>query len=311
MTPERRMKSSEISDLILEVADRQHGVASRRQFLDAGVSRHAIDSRIRSGRLVPLYPGVYSALRTSDSSARWMAAVLCGGPGSLICRRSAACLWGFGPPERQTSVLRGFNKKLDAPAGARLLAARGLLVHRTRTLMPEDIASKDGIPVTSVARTLLDLAMTSRNQLEEFFDSAARCRLLRREELLRVLDRGPGWNGIGRLRVLVEEWDPLLATSRSGLEMEFLGLCRRSKLPEPLMNSRLAGHEVDFLWPTEKLVVEVDGFSFHSGQDAFESDHARDADLAMAGYRVLRFTYRKVTLEPEFVTTRVKALLAQ
>lgn len=76
------------------------------------------------------------------------------------------------------------------------------------------------------------------------------------------------------------------------------------------MNSRMAGYEVDFLWPLEKLVVEVDGFEFHSGQAAFEADHVRDADLAMAGYRVVRFTYRKVMFEPAFVTSRLKALLA-
>lgn len=304
------MKSSQITEVILGVTEGQHGVASRGQLLAAGLSRHAIDSRVRTGRLVAVYPGVYSTLRTTDRCAAWMAAVLSGGPGSLVCRRSAACLWGFGPPDHRPSVLRRFNRKSDSPGSARSFASGDISVHRTRALPARDIASKEGIPVTSVARTLLDLAGTSGNRLDEFFDSAARSGLLEREELLPVLDRGPGWKGIGRLRHLIEEWDPLLTTSRSDLEMKFLRICRQSQLPEPHMNSRMAGYEVDFLWPLEKLVVEVDGFEFHSGQAAFEADHVRDADLAMAGYRVVRFTYRKVMFEPAFVTSRLKALLA-
>jgi len=207
-------------------------------------------------------------------------------------------------------VLRRFNRKPDAPGDARSFASGEISIHRTRTLPARDIASKDGIPVTSVARTLLDLAGISGSRLDEFFDSAARSRLLERGELLPILDRGPGWRGIGRLRHLIEEWDPLLATSRSDLEMKFLRICRQSQLPEPRMNSRVAGYEVDFMWPQKQLVAEVDGFEFHSGQAAFESDHIRDADLAMAGYRVVRFTYRKVMFEPAFVTSRLKVLLA-
>lgn len=304
------MKSSQISEVILEATEGQHGVASRRQLLAAGLSRHAIDSRVRTGRLITVHPGVYSTLRTTDKYSMLMAAVLSGGPGSLVCRRSAACLWGFGPPNHRPSVLRRFNRKPDAPGDARSFASGEVSIHRTRTLPARDIASKDGIPVTSVARTLLDLAGISGSRLDEFFDSAARSRLLERGELLPILDRGPGWRGIGRLRHLIEEWDPLLATSRSDLEMKFLRICRQSQLPEPRMNSRVAGYEVDFMWPQKQLVAEVDGFEFHSGQAAFESDHIRDADLAMAGYRVVRFTYRKVMFEPAFVTSRLKVLLA-
>ena len=304
------MKSSQISEVILEVTEGQHGVASRRQLLAAGVSRHAIDSRVRTGRLITVHPGVYSTLRTTDKCSTLMAAVLSGGPGSLVCRRSAACLWGFGPPNHRPSVLRQFNRKPDAPGDSRSFASGEISIHRTRTLPARDIALKDGIPVTSVARTLLDLAGISGSRLDEFFDAAARSRLLEREELLPILDRGPGWRGIGRLRHLIEEWDPLLATSRSDLEMKFLRICRQSQLPEPRMNSRVAGYEVDFVWPQKQLVAEVDGFEFHSGQAAFESDHIRDADLAMAGYRVVRFTYRKVMYEPAFVTSRLKVLLA-
>ena len=224
MTGRQRMKSSQISEVILEVTEGQHGVASRRQLLAAGVSRHAIDSRVRTGRLITVHPGVYSTLRTTDKCSTLMAAVLSGGPGSLVCRRSAACLWGFGPPNHRPSVLRRFNRKPDAPGDSRSFASGEISIHRTRTLPARDIALKDGIPVTSVARTLLDLAGISGSRLDEFFDAAARSRLLERDREAQASDRRVGSTaGYIPVRSRNEVSEDLPTVSTSGTTHEFEG----------------------------------------------------------------------------------------
>jgi very-short-patch-repair endonuclease len=114
---------------------------------------------------------------------------------------------------------------------------------------------------------------------------------------------------VGRLRELIDSWDQTIERSRSNLELEFVRLCRRASIPEPEVNSRLAGYEVDMLWRSQRLAVEVDGYGFHQNRQEFEKDRARDADLTLAGFRVLRFTDRKILYEPEFVASRLRGAL--
>jgi hypothetical protein len=162
-------------------------------------------------------------------------------------------------------------------------------------LHPEDRASHDGIPVTSVARTLTDLAkLVTRRQLER---AVERAELLGRFDLAavdRLIARNPD--------------DP--ACRCSELERRFLELCRRAKLPPPAINSFIAGFEVDAAWPSRRMVVELDGHEFHRTRAAFERDRARDAALQVAGYRVLRITYRRLQRQPEAVIVQLRALLA-
>jgi very-short-patch-repair endonuclease len=112
------------------------------------------------------------------------------------------------------------------------------------------------------------------------------------------------------LRQLLTEWDGRSAPARSVLEEQFLDLCRRTRLPLPDVNTRIEGFEVDFAWPAQRLIVEVDGYAFHGGPAAFERDRARDAALALAGWRVLRFTWHQITREPERVAAVIRGSMA-
>jgi len=186
----------------------------------------------------------------------------------------------------------------------------GVTVHRTRSLHPEDRALRDGIPVTSVARTLLDYAeVVYPPRLARAFEEADRLRLVDMKALERLMARSHGRHGLVPLQALVSEaWRPLPET-RSELERVFLELCRDAGLPAPQANVMLAGLEVDALWPRERLVVELDGFAFHRTRAAFERDRRRDAALQLAGYRVLRLTARRLAEEPAAVVGLVRSLL--
>jgi len=162
---------------------------------------------------------------------------------------------------------------------------RGISVHRSRTIHAADATHRDRIPVTTALRTVLDLR-----------------RVLPRKQWEAVVDQARG-KGVP-VDDLIDE-----APTRSVLERRFLRLCRCHRIPAPKVNVRIGRFVVDFLWPEHRIVVEVDGYKFHGGRQSFEADRERDAELAVQGYRVLRFTYRQVTEEPAKVAARLSALL--
>jgi very-short-patch-repair endonuclease len=231
-----------------------------------------------------------------------MAAVLASGPSALLSHRSAAALWDLLPTSKTL---------VDVTAVRSDTAGRtGIAIHRVKQLHPHDCALRDGIPVTSIARTLLDLATVALpRQLERAVEQAE---LLGRFDLGAVdalIARSPGRPGLALLREVLKAYrEPAL--TRSELERRFLELCRRAKLPPPAINSFIAGFEVDAAWPSRRMVVELDGHEFHRTRAAFERDRARDAALQVAGYRVLRITYRRLQREPEAVIVQLRALLA-
>jgi len=164
------------------------------------------------------------------------------------------------------------------------------------------------IPVTTVARTLLDLAeAVDERTLEGAFNEAGRLRLLKMAELERVYARGHGRRGLKPLRHLLEEGRP--STTRSGLEDRVLSLCREYGLPTPETNQVVLGREVDAFWPDQKLMVEADSFQFHGHRAAFENDRARDAAMQVGGFRVVRLTRRRLDREPARVATELRLLL--
>ncbi|HEX8688884.1 MAG TPA: DUF559 domain-containing protein [Solirubrobacterales bacterium] len=168
-----------------------------------------------------------------------------------------------------------------------------------------------GIPVTSVARTLLDLAeVVDERQVERTFEEASRLRLLEMRALEDVYARGHGRRGLKSIRPLIEA-ARMPDTTRSPLEDRVLALCREYGLPLPATNVGVLGHEVDAFWPREKLMVEADSFSYHGHRAAFERDRARDAAMQAEGYRVIRLTHRRLEREPETVARELKRLLAQ
>lgn len=163
--------------------------------------------------------------------------------------------------------------------------------------------------MTTGTRTILDLsAGLARRDLENAVARAERANLVNRSELLAMLDRNPGHAGVAALRAILHEGaDPAL--TRSEAEERFLSLIRRAQLPVPRVNVRVGAWEVDFLWHTERLVVEVDGFAFHSSLQQFESDRRRDAGLTARGLRIMRITWRQLTTEPEAVLVRLAQAL--
>lgn len=274
------------------MAARQHGVVTRRQLIEAGVPAHRVDRRVNARRLRTVHAGVYLVGPLEAPRAREMAAALACGPGGVVSHGSAAWLWGQAGAGR------------PAPAPPHVIARGadcrrgGIVVHRILTLRADESTRLDGIPVTTPARTLLDLAatMTSR-ELERALAETIALRLARPKGIRAVLDRHPRSPGAGVLRGLLDAGEAP-ARTRSEAEERLLALVREAGLPMPLVNARVEGFEVDFLWPDARLVVEVDGHAFHGSTPAVERDRRRDARLLAAGYRVLRLTWSQIHDEP-------------
>jgi len=190
------------------------------------------------------------------------------------------------------------------------LSRPGIVIHSVRTLDARDCAEEDGIPVTTVARTLLDLAeVLPLRQLHRAYEAAERLRILDLRAVAGVIARSRGRHGLRPLRALIEESRLPEPAARSELERRFLDLCHEAGLPRPAVNALIAGFEVDAVWPAERLVVELDGHEFHRTRAAFERDRARDTALQLAGYRVIRLTQVRLTSEAEAIAGAIRALL--
>lgn len=284
------------------LAERQHGVVARRQLAALGLERGAIDARVRIGHLRVLHRGVYAIGHGPLSiRSRWLAAVLACGDQAVLSHRSAACLWGLvRPPRGSIDVTNPRNSR--GPAG--------ICQHRSKLASDERVVEVR-IPVTSLPRTLLDLAEVLDNDgLRRAFEEADRLKLLRMPELERVCARAGRRKGLLALRRLIEEaTEPV--TTRSPLEDRFAEFYRDhlADLPAPLTNISILDHEVDAYWPSHRLAVEMDSWEFHSHRAAFEHDRARDAAMQAAGYRVIRLTHRQLESEAPRIATQLHKLL--
>ncbi len=184
----------------------------------------------------------------------------------------------------------------------------GVRFHHTKALDSLDLRCKRGLPVTSPARTLIDLAaVMNERALERSVDEAILRRLIRERELVDALDRTPRRPGVGRLRRLLG--DSLVhGAGRSDVERSFRRLVRAAELPTPDFNVRLGPYELDALWRDYRLAVEIDTYRFHGGRAPFESDRIRDANLS--DLKPLRFTDRRLARHPEAVVATVARELA-
>ncbi len=233
-----------------------------------------------------------------------MAAVLALGPGALLSHHAAASLWDL-------TVPRGGRVDVTAPDRNGRERRPGIDVHRSRIPDPESTVHAR-IPVTSVARTLLDLAgIVDRGALQRAFVRAERLQALDLRAPERVLERSNGRRGRRALAALAGFNLSAAARAFSELELLLLDLVRDRGLPTPQVNALVEGYLVDAYWPEAKLVVEVDGYEFHSDREAFERDHRRLGRLTLADYQVLAFTYRQVVDEPEWIVGAIRRLLGQ
>jgi very-short-patch-repair endonuclease len=262
---------------LLAVAARQHGMVTTAQLAEARIGRRAVARRIAKGWLVPQFRGVYQVGPVQAPRGLEMAAVLATGPGSLLSHDTAAALWGFRPLQNGPIHVTTTRDRRPRP---------GIRTHRTTRIHSLNAAVLHGLPLTGAQRTLQDLRTALSNAEHE--------RATEQAEILGLIEHQPG----------IEP-----ALTRSEAERQLLRLVRKARLPMPQTNVRLHGCEVDFLWAAQKLVVEVDGFAYHRTRQAFERDRRRDAQLAAAGYTVVRFTWRQITEEPEAVVAQLAVLL--
>jgi very-short-patch-repair endonuclease len=284
------------------VANQQLALITTHQLHVAGVSRGEVRRRVEAETLHRRYRGVYLVGHSIPlPGARELGAVLACGDRAFISHRSAAALWGLARPPFEgveiTVVARGCRSRDD------------LRVHRVDHLSAIDRAHKSGIPVTSPARAILDYAATaSATELEYAIAEAYAHNLSDEPRILAAIDRVPNHAGVASLRAILRQPGGPRRT-RSGGERAMLRLIRAAGLPAPRTNALVAGFNADFLWPEERLIVEVDGYPFHSPRAAFERDHRRDIAHKNAGYEVLRFTARQLEEEPLYVAAVIARAL--
>jgi very-short-patch-repair endonuclease len=292
-----------LDQVIAELAARQHGVVGRAQLLAAGASSEAIRHRLARDRLHPVYRSVYSVGHPLLPLARYMAAVLACGAGAVVSHRDAATLWGLLP------VGAGAIEVTTPRLGKRRVS--GISVKRSRRLPNDETTTRDRIPCTTVARTLIDLAgCESPRRLRRALEQSLVLGVFDLTATSVALDRARGRRGTGTLRGVLAEIRGEPALTRRELERRFLELVRAAALPLPVVNAVVAGHEVDFHWPAHRLVIETDGRATHGHALAFHRDRGRDLDLELAGWHVLRVTWRQVVEEPERVVVVLRSRLA-
>jgi predicted transcriptional regulator of viral defense system len=298
-----------IDALIAELAERQHGLVTLLQLQFLGLGRSGVSRRVRSGRLHRIHRGVYAVGRPHlTQHGHWLAAVLACGPRAVLSHRSAAALHG---------IRRDSRAKTDVTLASPSARSRPTIdVHRSSTLEAADITTVDDIPCTTVARTLVDIGdVVSRRAVERAVDRAEVLRAFDGKAVHEALERAGRRRGAATLRAVLESYEEPTLTERQ-LEERFLALCRHASLPSPAVNAWITlpdgiAYKADFLWRAERLIAETDSRGFHSHRAAFEHDRLRDQRLTLAGYTVVRFTWRQVGREPRRVAEALRGLLAR
>jgi very-short-patch-repair endonuclease len=280
---------------------------THRQLAAVGIGGSALTRRVAAGRLVRVYPGVYAVGHVPRTrEARWIAAVMACGQGAVLSYLDAAALWQI-YESRGTAV----HVTASSRAGRYL---RGIHAHRARTLDPADVTVKDGIPVTTVARTLIDLTdLLPSDRILRAMREAEYLKLLDIDSLTAAVQRATGRRRLTELTKAINRHRPGQIV-REELEHRFLELVHEAGLAEPETNVKVETwrrtYRIDCLWRDEGVAVELDGRAAHARAAAFEEDRARDAALTATGLRPLRFTWRRVTEEPEDVLAELEATLS-
>ena len=289
---------------LAKLAERQHGVVSIRQLTGPlGYSRSAVYRAVDAGRLHRLHPGVYAVGHTLLSlHGHCLAAALACGPDALLSHVSAAWLWGL----TKTSPLPA---SVSTPLHRKRRPS--IRLHEARSLASEDRALREGIPVTALPRTLIDLAASVRfDWLERMVERSEELGLFDLRAVEDVLARNVGHQGHARLRRAIALYRPSSFT-RSGLEKRFLELVLAAGLPQPRTNYVEQGFELDCYWPEYRFAVELDVYETHGTRAAFERDRERQEELLLAGITMTRVTGPRLEREPDEVIRRVARLVGR
>jgi very-short-patch-repair endonuclease len=303
----RRRRRPDFDRRLADLADRQYGLVALWQLsdLDGNLARQRADI----GRLHRIQQGVYSVGHSLlPRKGHLLAAVLASGPGAVLSHRSAAYLHG---------ILDDSRNRVDVIAPKRRgRSPDGIAAHRDGTLTPADRLRIDGIPCTSLPRTLLDIAASepprtlryavNQAEVEGVFDLA---------RMVELLKRSKGRRGVARLRLAIENHDPREQEARRELEKKLLRLFKRAGFRPAEVNGHLVIDGIsmmpDFMWRDARLIVEADSRRVHGTLTAFEKDRERDQRLAAAGWTVIRVTWRQVVEEPERVVRTLRSLLSR
>jgi hypothetical protein len=289
--------------VIAEIASRQEGVVSRPQLIAGGLTHRQIDRRIASGRLQVIFRGVYAVgHRALGARGRWWAAVLAGGDDASISHFTAGHAWEVrlsGATVIDVSVGRGGRR-----------ARPGIRFHCRDSLTAADVTTLDGLPITTPARTVLDLAASGVRgvKLESVVEQAEQ-RYLDFSDLDDLMQRCAGQPGTAALREVLGRYAPGSLDVRSRLEAMCIELCDAHGIPRPSTNVVVAGRVRDLYWPHMPLVVEADSYRWHRGPSRLTEDRVRDAELTLARIPFVRFTYDQVADQPRYVSETVRTML--
>jgi very-short-patch-repair endonuclease len=299
-------RSRDFDPEIAALAERQHGLVSRAQLLALGLGRRAIAYRIEHGRLHPIHPGVYAVgHRLVSVDGRWMAAVLAAGPDAVVSHRDAGVIW---------SIRASARARVDIIVPRKLRSRDGFDFHYA-FLPPDEVTRERGIPVTTVPRTIFDLASVVRpREVERAIQEAEYRRLFDPLSLHDLHARYPRARGAKVIRAILADLDIDATITKNDLEEDFLAFVDRYRLPRPRMNHWLQigdlWIEADCVWLDQRVIVELDGRGAHGTRKAFESDRARDRAATVAGWRVIRVTWRQLCDDQDALARDLRTLLA-
>jgi hypothetical protein len=296
-----RLSIAERERLLADRALRQEGTVARDQLLDIGFSKDEISHRLQTGQLRRIHGGVYAAgAQPLTQLAWWWAALLGARPSPALSHVSSLAKMGLARE-------RGRIHVTVTHRGGRNLS--GVVVHRCRSIHPGDLTRVGGIPVTTLPRTLLDVAETEGAEfIAKVLEEADRRELLDPAAIEACARRNPGRRGLAILLPLVAEYVPT-PDAKEGLERRFQLFLVERGLPAPLVNTLVHGYLVDCFWPEAGVIVELDSRTWHNHWDARERDLVRDATLQRHGLRPLRVTDRRLTKEANELGADLRALL--
>lgn len=290
---------------ILAFAGKQHGLATRRDLLSMGIPAATISDWLITGRLHQVHAGVYAVGQPVEApDTMRMAAVLACQPDAYLSHRCCCKHWALLPPAQPTPIE-------VTTIGRRVAGPRGVRVHSVARISEDELTTLRGVPVTTAARAVIDLAgQADEYTVAKAYEEGLIQGFYDRAEMAALVTRYAGRRGIKKVRFLVERDAPPSWTIGEA-HKRLLELVRSAGLPHPETEVQIGPYRVDMLWRRERVIVEVDGATYHSIPSRIEADKRRDAELAARGYVVVRVTWRQLVDEPHAVLARITRVLAR